>query len=458
MTTNITNNSFYRPEDNNAFNTGVNRMSGALRLDDRSEGAYEQPGVPQHIIKVSNRPAGSPLAPNGHRASGFLPLPVQPINPGVAAARAAAGSSMAVAPGTAHKTTAIKAIPANAETTASQRIKMFIKSLFTAKNINKAIRVVGVAMTAAALFSAVATLVGVAGGPLLIVVAVGFAIGALVSLTAKGLSRAFAKAAVHVVKNKSAETQAKTGGAVALMSAFGHNASTRGMQTAAYVGGIAGYCCATIGKPELTKVLLAPIGKAVGVMDTMMCGTANVAKQWGAAVGTAVAGCLAWYSDLAEHELGKVADGAASGSQTGASVGRLIDDFIFSPLGLGLIRNIQNQYINTAKSWYLLPWTSEEPAAGPAEWLAAISGGTLGGVTQVADIYTGGEITRIGQAADTARRTVSFGKLLRAAGNARDIRPGGTLNALHTAWQTVSFGKMVSAVGNYFELRIPHPA
>lgn len=459
MMTNITITYFYRPEDNNAFNSGVNRMSGALQLYDRGKGAYEKPGVASHIISISNRPPGSPSALSGDCATRSLPLPVQHINPVVAAACPATDSSKTVATGAAHKTTAIKATPANAETTASQRIKTFVTSLFTAKNMNKAIRVAGLGITVAAIFAAAATLVGLALGPFLIVIAVGFGLGALVGLTATGVSRVFAKVAVNRVKNKATDARAKAGGRATGVAAATHNASLRGVMAAAHIGHMVAVLFGIIGNSSnLTKAILPPIGKAVGVIDTMMLGTANLAKQWGAGIGTAVAGCLAWGIGMTERELDKIPYAAASGSRIGASVGRLIDNFIFTPLGLGLIRSMENQYFNATKRWYSLLWRSEEPAAGPAEWLAAISGGALGGVTQVADIRTGGEITRIGQATDTARRTISFGKLLRAAGNVRDIRPGGTLNAVHTAWQTVSFGKMVSAAYNYFDLRIPHPA
>ncbi|HEY0210864.1 hypothetical protein [Acerihabitans sp.] len=457
MTTNITNTYFYRPEDNNVFNSGVNRMSGALRLDDRSAGAYEKPGVPPPITSVSNRPSGSPLASSGARVSGSLPGPVQHKKPVIAVARAAADSSKTVAAGAARKATAVKAIAANVETTASQRIKTFVKSLFTAKNMHKATRVVGVALTVAALFSAVATLVGMAAGPLLIVVAVGFGVGALVGLTANGVSRAFAKVALYVVKDKSIDVQTMAGGSAAWLAAYNTNASPEGRSVAADIGGIVSFSCAVTGNLERAGSILPAVGKAIGEIDTMTRGAANRAKQWGAGAGAAVAGWLARCIGMAERELGKIAYAAASGSHTGASYGRLIDDFILTPLGMGMIRRMENRYIKNATSSFLLPWGSEEPAAGPAQWLAALSGGALGGVTQVADIYTRGEITRIGQAADTARRTLSFGKLLRAAGNVRDMRPGGTINAMHTAWRTVSFGKMVSAVCNYFELRIPHP-
>ncbi|NDL63871.1 hypothetical protein [Acerihabitans arboris] len=406
---------------------------------DRSNAAATPGNMGPQIARIGNTPRvqGDIAA---RRCAGNIDAPGFPFASRRLAHRAPAGlrdmagteQQAATFPSPAENTITAAVIQVNPAGSVTRR-PYGIGSLLKRENLAKVVKAVGLAMAVATLFSSVALLAGAALGPWLIVVAVGFCVGALACVCAKGLSHYFVRAAFKMTEDKSDKTKEAACALLASTEVLLNGGSESGAGVAGDAGALIGRF--GIGGNSYLKAIKISqsAGGAIARVDTLAGGAANRAKQFAAALGTAIGGVVLFRLGGAEKDLGKIGDGAVSGTLFGARVGRFIDAVFFGSFWPQITRNMETRYNGSILDKYL-PWQKkEEPSAGPAEAVAAAScaiivgtaiaintlplGSALRDVRNDLNTRLSRGFARTRRTADAARRNLSFGNLVCGVGN-----------------------------------------
>lgn len=419
-------------------------VTGAETPPNWSAGDIGAPGYPP-LFGHTAAPSALADAFNGVRETGGgMQHPANLINTSALTHQAAARHAVALTHMTAHPVEGAGSRPVDRLEVKDPSWKV----LLTPKNLTLTVRTVTLAVSVASLLLSVALLAGAAMGPLLIVVAAGLVLGALVGLFANSLSEHFAEVVLRGVENKSCKTQAMGGGVVAVTAAVLHNASKRGVARASFFGWLSTMCGAKSGRPRAGIAGANANGVAIGTVDTLAGGRANDAMQTGAGIGGALGG---WTLNSIQGSA-EVGEYAAYGAHRGALWGAMLDDYL-----LGLVRMAWWQLSHARERGYgissgnlIMGWLrSGDTEAGKMEYAGAATVASIFGVGKAIDIRTDGEVTKAIQAVDTARYTVSIGALVRAARNYLEpgadgqigmARPaGGEAHAVHSDVNGVSW-------------------
>ncbi|TKI06852.1 hypothetical protein [Martelella alba] len=381
---------------------------------------------------VSSRlsPQNTALPGRNHGACRTMPISAPQAGDAVAGGRTTADAGP------------IKPVMADAPRPACQATRMKTVMQVAVKTAALAVAVTAVLMPIAAMFGIP---VGMLSLVQMLAVGVGIAAGVY---TVAGPDR-FALLMDKILPKTSTHTQSIAGASVGLVSAGVYRASGRGKAIASVAGyysvkkaaSLAGF--GDSGAAGLAGANAA--GAAIGTVDRLAGGKANMAIHTGAAVGGVIGG---WALGRVDGSA-RVGETAGAGAYYGAGWGKRLDDYaaaiIANPWRL-FLGNAESQD-RRADSLFMtrMPMASSiagddggEPAryhrypaftdlahgqaaprwtSGRAEKIAAMTGGVSGGLYAAADIHCGGNLSQTAGAAGVAYHTLSFGKLVLAARN-----------------------------------------
>lgn len=320
------------------------------------------------------------------------------------------------------------------------------KSWLTLHNVNVTVRTLALGIAVATLFSSVAVLAGAAMGPLLIVVAAGFIIGALVGLFANRLSDLCAEVMMFAAKGRSVKTQANLAGLQGGIAARLHNANTGGIIFAATFSRVAGWLSIKLGYEDKAIVCGNASGSAVGTVDNLSFGGANAAVRTGASLGGFL-GALVLPSIKHSAEVG---ESAGKGAYQGALWGATLDSYMTSLFRLVWWKCFRPKAAgfgvspaDLALGW----WNAGDTEAGQFQWAGSVTVGTAAGVAKGLDIRTGGMVTQSMESVKTGLRDVyNDPKKAIPLGACLAVKGAGL------AWQATDISKMIGGVYNHDNL------
>ncbi len=289
------------------------------------------------------------------------------------------------------------------------------------KALNRQIRMISLVITLPTLFCSVAVVAGISSLiPILAVAAVGILAGVMIAIYANTLSDNYAGAMSSLVADKSCRAQAAGGVSVGSVAAGMHGATARGTLLAGAVGAISGGLGGYLNRTEYGMAGANASGAAVGTVDTLSWRQASVAMQFGAATGGMVGG---WFLGTTAGSA-QVGEMAGYGALYGGMAGRVMDYYlpaILNDIWWDFMRNLNSNFNLTGVAGAVTAVLYNNYPAGMGEWSGAMLLGCTGAACKVIAIKTDEKHIRaaaaVATAFGTARKRVSFSKLLRAARN-----------------------------------------